>query len=290
VLRRNNWRDPRQQYNDPHEQLAHAKPLLTSHGLSRFLWSPSLHAVIALSVAGALVFYFVNVQTVPVSGRRRFNCFSEAYVEATSEAQVKRIEYDVERSGRRFLSERDWRTVFVRKVLRRLIPVSGMPDSEWEVRVIDDPNTANAFVLPGGKVFVFSGLIPVAGDEAGMAAVLGHEIAHNLAEHVGERMSAQIGINFLLWSLIFLTGGIALLGTSYVGLAALDLVYSRPMERSQESEADYIGLMMMAEACYDPRAALRFWQRMEKMRGEEPPEWLSTHPSVRVYVLLPLNI
>ncbi|KAI8633688.1 peptidase family M48-domain-containing protein [Xylariaceae sp. FL1651] len=278
--RPNNWRDPRhQRHDDPYAQLSRARPLISADGLSRLARSPSLHTVVLVSAAGAVAFYFWNTQTVPVSGRRRFNCFSEAKVEAASAAQVKRLEWEVERKGGRFLDERDWRTVLVRRVLRRLVPVSGMEGSEWEVRVIDDPHTANAFVLPGGKVFVFSGLIPIARNEHGMAAVLGHEIAHNLAEHVGERMSSQIGINILLYSLIFLTGGIAILGTSFIGGTVLDLLFSRPMGRRQESEADYIGLMMMAEACYDPREALGFWQRMEGRQREEPPEWMSTHPS-----------
>jgi metalloendopeptidase OMA1, mitochondrial len=276
--RQNNWRDPRRR--DPHEELFRAKPLVSSDGLSRFVRSPSLHTVVVLSVAGAVAFYLANIETVPVSGRRRFNCFSEAQAEAASEAQVKRIEWEVERHGGRFLDDHDWRTRMVKKVMARLIPVSGMQDSDWEVRVIADPHTANAFVLPGGKVFVYSGLISIARNEDGLAAVLGHEIAHNLACHVGERMSSQIGINILLYSLIFLTGGIAILGTSFIGGTVLDLLFSRPMGRRQESEADYIGLMMMAEACYDPREALSFWKRMERMHTEEPPEWMSTHPSV----------
>ncbi|KAI1126333.1 peptidase family M48-domain-containing protein [Nemania abortiva] len=275
--RRNNWRDPR--HHDPSEQLRRAKPLFTSEGLSRFLRSPSLHTVIALSVAGGATFYFMNIQTVPVSGRQRFNCYSEASVNEAGEAQAKRIEYEVERSGGRFLSDWDGRTRLVKRVMSRLIPVSGMEDSDWEVRVIDDPSTANAFVLPGGKVFVYSGLIPIARNEHGLAAVLGHEIAHNLAQHVAERMSSQLGVNILLYSLISLTGGVGLLVTTYLGHAMLDLVFSRPMGRRQEAEADYIGLMMMAEACYDPREALGFWERMRRAQQEEPPEWMSTHPS-----------
>ncbi|KAI1283917.1 peptidase family M48-domain-containing protein [Xylaria sp. FL0933] len=275
--RRNDWRDPRRR--DPADELRRAKPLFTSEGMSKFLRSPSLHTVIVVSVAGAVIFYFMNIQTVPVSGRQRFNCYSEANVRATGEAQAKRIEWEVERAGGRFLDDWDWRTRLVKKVMRRLIPVSGMADADWEIRVIDDPRTANAFVLPGGKVFVFSGLIPIARNEHGMAAVLGHEIAHNLAEHVGERMSSQLGANILLYSLISLTGGIGILVTTWLGNAMLDLVFSRPMGRRQEAEADYIGLMMMAEACYDPREALGFWERMKKMSQTEPPEWMSTHPS-----------
>ncbi|KAI0867894.1 peptidase family M48-domain-containing protein [Hypoxylon argillaceum] len=266
-------------HHDPSEQLRQAKPLVTPEGLSRFLRSPSLHTVIVLSVAGAVTFYFMNIQTVPISGRQRFNCYGEANVRKTGEEQARRIEYQVERNGGRFLSDWDWRTRLVKRVMERLIPVSGMEDSDWEVRVIDDPHTANAFVLPGGKVFVYSGLIPIARNEHGLAAVLGHEMAHNLAQHVAERMSSQLGANILLYSLITLTGGIGLPIATYLGHTMLDLVFSRPMGRLQEAEADFIGLMMMAEACYDPREALGFWQRMKRMQQGEPPEWMSTHPS-----------
>ncbi|KAI1439259.1 peptidase family M48-domain-containing protein [Xylaria sp. CBS 124048] len=275
--RSNNWRDPRRR--DPHEELARARPLFTSDGLSRFVRSPGLRTVVVLSMASALIFYYLNLETVPVSGRRRFNCFSEAKVREASEAQARLIEWELQQKGHHFLPAWDWRTRLVKRVMDRLIPFSGMEDAQWEVRVIDDPRTANAFVLPGGKVFVYSGLIPIARTDDGMAAVLGHEIAHNLAEHVAERMSSQIGINILLYSLIFLTGGIAIMGTSYIGSAVLNLIFSRPMDRRQESEADYIGLMMMAEACYDPQQALGFWERMKRLQKSEPPEWMNTHPS-----------
>lgn len=280
---------PRRAYrnynNDPHERLRNAKPLFTDQGLRGFIRSPSTHTVAGLAFLAAVGFYFYNVQTVPVSGRKRFNCFTEESVEAVSEQQVKRIEWEVERQGGRFLSDWDPRTRMVKRVMRRLIPVSGMEDSDWEVRVIDDPRQANAFVLPGGKVFVYSGIIPIARNEDGLAAVLGHEIAHNLAQHIGERMSGQIGINILLGSFVMLTAlwGGAILGTQLFGGTVLDLLFSRPMGRKQETEADYIGLLMMAEACYDPEQALGFWQRMEHLEQQRegaPPEWMSTHPSV----------
>ncbi len=149
---------------------------------------------------------------------------------------------------------------------------------------------ANAFVLPGGKVFVFSGLLPIVRTEDGLAAVLGHEIAHNVAEHVAERMSRSIGTDVLLASIILLTGGMAVIGTWTIGNSVLELLFRRPMGRMQESEADYIGLMMMAEACYDPRHALDFWRRMERQQRQqqqEPSEWMSTHPSVRSVSTLP---
>ena len=148
--------------------------------------------------------------------------------------------------------------------------------------VSSHPDTANAFVLPGGKVFVFSGILPLVRNDSGLAAVLGHEIAHNVAGHVGERLSQSIGTNVLLYSLIILFGafGAAPFAVQLLGGAVMDVAFGRPMSRLQESEADYIGLMMMAEACYDPREASAFWGRMNKAQSAQPPEWMSTHPSV----------
>lgn len=124
---------------DHEEKLRNAKPLFTRQGLRRFVRSPSTHAVIVVAILGAAAFYFSNIQTVPVSGRRRFNCYSDAMVERVSAQQVKRIEYEVEQQGGRFLGDWDWRTIVVKRVMKRLIPVSGMSDADWEVRVIDDP-------------------------------------------------------------------------------------------------------------------------------------------------------
>jgi len=140
----------------------------------------------------------------------------------------------------------------------------------------------NAFVIPGGKVFVYTGILDIARNDDGLAAILGHEIAHNLAHHAAEQMSGMVLLEPIRWTLIFLDS----LGFTYglgriIGSIFMDFGIMRPASRKQESEADYIGLIMMAKACYDPRAAVGVWERMEKaMRQEEVPEWLSTHPSV----------
>lgn len=160
--------------------------------------------------------------------------------------------------------------------------------------------TANAFVLPGGKVFVHSGILNVCRNEDAVAAVLGHEIAHNTASHAAERLSAAWVGNLTAGSLFFLAGalpGLALFGLWNVvgGYYLQDLLFYLPMGRRQESEADYIGLMMMAEACYDPREAVGFWQRMDSLSrmggqpGQEVPEMLSTHPSVSLPCSFYLN-
>lgn len=221
-----------------------------------------------------------------MSGRKRFNCYSEDKVRELSELQYKHVLYDLERQGGRFLPEYDARVRQVKRVMARLIPVAGEEHDEWEVRVIanDDPRAANAFVLPGGKVFVYSGLLRLARTDSQLAAVLSHEIAHNLAKHFGERLSQSVSETFFLGSLLMLVAAtpFAFVAGWLFGGSLLDLLFSRPMGRMQESEADYIGLMMMAEACYDPRHAVSFWERMDHVHqqlGAEPPEFLSTHPS-----------
>ncbi|KAM7217919.1 Peptidase family M48 domain containing protein [Rhypophila decipiens] len=276
------------QYDPDGSRLRDAKPLLTKSNLGRVARSPSTHIITLLAIAGAFIFYFSNLETVPVSGRTRFNVYSADSVRKMSDMQYKMLLYEFERNNIRILGDFDPRTQRVRRVMKKLIPFSGMgKDENWEIYVVDDPHTANAFVLPGGKVFVFSGILPLARNDSALAAVLGHEIAHNVAGHVGERMSGSIGTNILLYSGMLVAAGIGLgpLLMHYLGSKVLTVVLENPMSRKQESEADYIGLMIMAEACYDPREAVGFWERMEGAMhghghgGEEVPEWASTHPS-----------
>ena len=185
--------------------------------------------------------------------------------------------------GRRFLPEGHQSVQLVRKVVQRLLATrekSGTAEEgeDWDVHVIDDPSNVNAFVTPGGKVFVFTGILPICQDENGLATVLSHEISHTLARHTAERVSRQV----ILLPLV--------LGTAYVfdisgqlSNTMVSLLLSLPNGRVQESEADHIGLLMMGEACYDPGEAVKFWERMtqyEKSRGGgAPPQFMSTHPS-----------
>ncbi|KYK60317.1 hypothetical protein DCS_01454 [Drechmeria coniospora] len=275
---------------DPYDDLRNARPLVP-HALSRRFadagTSRASQAFVVGCVVAAVTFYLYNSQTVPITGRRRFNFLSDAFVAQTNRGAAEAVIQQVHQQGGHFLSDWDPRTMLVKRVMRRLIPVSGIADLDWEIRVIADNRTANAFVLPGGKVFVHSGILNVCRNEDALAAVLGHEIAHNTASHAAERLSAAWVGNLTAGSLFFLAGalpGLMLFGLwSFVGGFYLqDLLFYLPMGRKQESEADYIGLMMMAEACYDPRAAVGFWQRMEALQqagGHEAPEILSTHPS-----------
>ena len=171
----------------------------------------------------------------------------------------------------------------VRRVGTRIAAATGKTDYQWEFTVLEDKQV-NAFCLPGGKVAVYTGILPVTSDDAGLAAVVGHEVAHAIARHGGERVSQGLLVQFgLAATQVALARNdpamvqqvTALLGAgATVGLLL-------PWGRGQESEADHLGLIFMAKAGYHPSAARDLWVRMaEAAKGRErPPEFLSTHPS-----------
>ena len=168
----------------------------------------------------------------------------------------------------------------VRQIGQRLARAAEKPEYTWEFAVIDDRKQVNAFALPGGKVAVYTGLLPVAQDSDGLAVVMGHEIAHVIARHGAERISQGLATEL----------GANVLGAAAGGGASANLILAAyglgtqlgillPYSRTQESEADRIGLILMAKAGYDPRAAIAFWERMARASsGGGTPEFLSTHP------------
>jgi predicted Zn-dependent protease len=171
----------------------------------------------------------------------------------------------------------------VRRVGLRIAEATGRTDYEWEFNLIDDKQ-ANAFCLPGGKVAVYTGILPITRDDAGLAAVLGHEVSHAIARHGGERVSqgllVQVGLAATQVALarndpVMVQQVTALLGAG----ATVGLIL--PWSRTQESEADHLGLIFMAKAGYDPHAARDLWVRMAEAakRSGRPPEFLSTHPA-----------
>jgi predicted Zn-dependent protease len=163
----------------------------------------------------------------------------------------------------------------VQEVGRRIAAVSGHPEWNWQFTLFqnDEPN---AFALPGGKVGVYTGLFKVAKNDAQLATVLGHEVGHAIARHGAERMSQG-----MLEQLGATAVGIGTGSAAYAQLAAqaATLAIVLPYSRTQESEADHIGLMLMAKAGYDPREAIQLWENFQKVGGNKPPEFLSTHPS-----------
>ena len=179
----------------------------------------------------------------------------------------------------------------IQRVGRKIADVANKPEYQWEFAVIEDDKMVNAFCLPGGKVAVFTGILKHTKTDAGLATVMGHEIAHALQRHGVERMSRSIIDQIAQLGAL----GAAAAGHSSGGaiqglLGAYGVNVSLPFNRKQESEADYIGLRLMSQAGYDPREAVPFWERMsgcprqmiDKLcfRSQHAiPEFLSTHPS-----------
>jgi predicted Zn-dependent protease len=172
-------------------------------------------------------------------------------------------------------------TTLVKRVGNRISQVAGRNDYEWEFNVLAS-DTMNAFCLPGGKVAVYEGIIPICQNEAGLAVVMSHEVSHALARHGGERMSQTAvvnGVEKILETSTQSKDELTRQRIINVYGAATQYGFVLPYSRSHESEADHIGLLLMADAGYDPAEAPRFWQRFASMGGEKPPEFLSTHPS-----------
>ena len=160
----------------------------------------------------------------------------------------------------------------VNRVGRRVAEAANRPDYKWEFVVFQD-DTPNAFCLPGGKVGIFTGILKYTKDEAGLATVISHEVAHALVRHAGERMSqgmmAQLGSLGLGAALAGQSPYVASAAQQAYGLGA-NVGVLLPYSRKQETEADEVGLILMAKAGYDPQAAVGFWQRMVEGSKEKP--------------------
>nr|WP_114783655.1 M48 family metallopeptidase [Botryobacter ruber] len=224
--------------------------------------------------------------TVPITGRRQLSLVSDAQMmalsydaydqflkehklsnDAQATAMVKRVGQRIQGAVERYMAQNN---------------MSGeLEGYQWEFNLIQDPQV-NAWAMAGGKTVVYTGLLPVAQNETGLAVVMGHEIAHAIAKHSSERMSQQLVQQYGGQTLSALAGSQpqaaqALINTIYgVGSGLGMLKYGR----TQESEADRLGLIFMAMAGYNPQEAIPFWQRMQaKAEGPGTPEFLSTHPS-----------
>jgi predicted Zn-dependent protease len=218
--------------------------------------------------------------TVPVTGRSQLRLISEAEearigVQAFAQLRQKEVQ------GGRLLSEQEDPAAhaWVNRVKERVIWASGLGNAyKWEYMIINAPKTVNAAAIAGGRIIVFTGILPVARDDAGLAAIIGHEVGHVMAHHTAERISQN-----QLLSVLAVAAGAA--GGGDLGMAAVGLGgqvgFLLPFSRAHETEADHIGLLLMAKAGYDPRESVALWQRMEKASGASGrgPEFLSTHPN-----------
>jgi predicted Zn-dependent protease len=234
----------------------------------------------------SLVLLFLACTTVPITGRKQMNLLPESqmmgmavtsYSQFLGEnpalpandakvQQVKRVGEKVAAAAKRYLEAKG--------------ATDRIAGFKWEFNVVNS-NEVNAWCMPGGKVVFYTGILPICQDEDGIAVVMGHEVAHAIARHGNERMSQ---------GLLVQAGGMALdvalsqkpeqtralFGQAYGLGATVGAIL--PFSRLHESEADEMGLIFTAMAGYDPSKAVPFWQRMSKVGGQRPPEFLSTHP------------
>jgi len=232
--------------------------------------------MIKVLLSGAVgLFLIVACQTVQQTGRSQFIVVSES-----QELKLGDDAYKETLSKERLSTRKDWQAQ-LRRVGQRIAAAAEKPDYKWEFSVLQGKEV-NAFALPGGKVAFWEGIMPIAQDDNGIAVIMGHEVAHALARHGAERMSQALGAEALGQVLAVGVGKVSPAMQADVlkayGLGATIGVLL-PWGRTQESEADRIGLTLMAKAGYDPTGAVAFWERMSKLPGDKPPEFLSTHPS-----------
>lgn len=242
-----------------------------------------LKRVLFILVSASIVY---SCATVPVTGRKQLSLVSNDEIIQQSAAEYQKV------IAKGPLSNNAEQTAMIKKVGARIQTAvekymaekglsSGLDGFKWEFNLIQDDKTANAWCMPGGKVAFYTGILPICKDETGVSIVMGHEVAHAIANHGRERMSEAMLANGLLSTLGAAMGQNPTL-TQQLLLQSLGIgsnVAMLKFSREDESEADHIGLIFMAMAGYDPNEAPKFWERMAATGGQQPPEFLSTHPS-----------
>ena len=234
--------------------------------------------IMLLFAVGAGVYYLMNQETVPLTGRKQLRT-----MEHSQEMALGLQSYQQILSDSRVVSPNEPVVQAVQQIGERLKRAAAPEDPgfEWAFNVIDS-DQANAFALPGGYTAIYTGLIPIAENENGIAVIMGHEIGHALAHHGAERM-AQQNMQRIVGAGVSLGAGGMDIGAQRAVMGVFGGVsqygYALPFSRKHESEADYIGLVLVARACYDPREAPRLWERMGADAGATPPEFQSTHPA-----------
>ena len=253
-----------------------------AHGVTRPTLSRNLFVTV-LVTAFALMWSGCN--TVPVTGRSQLSLIS-----ASEEMQLGLTSFD-QLKKETPISTDTAANALLQKVGKRIAAIAAkdMPNAQWEF-VVFESKEANAFCLPGGKVGVYTGILPITKDEAGLATVLGHEIAHAVARHGGERISEAMVIQT---GGQLLNAGVSKADPLWQGVAStaygVTTTVGRelPHSRAQESEADHIGVIYMARAGYDPEASVQFWERFmasNNAQGGGTLPFLRTHPTDEVRI------
>jgi predicted Zn-dependent protease len=232
---------------------------------------------------------FVQCSNVPLSGRSQLNLIGNDKIFPMSFDQYEQVKKEskiitgtddantIKRVGARIQKA-------VEKYFKDQGEANYLNDYKWEFNLIEENETVNAWCMPGGKVAFYTGIMPICKDEAGVAVVMGHEIAHAIANHGAERISQQYAAQAGLAAIdMILTGSSSTtIPTDLImqGAGAATSLGILSFSRKHESESDKLGLYFMAMAGYDPQQAPIFWERMaENSGGQSPPEFLSTHPS-----------
>ena len=234
-------------------------------------------------------FLLAGCSTAPITGRTQFTALPESMINSQAIGAYKKV-----KEKAKLITEKEQLDPIINvgqkleKAIRYYFKSHNLKDPtqnyDWEYILINDPKTLNAWCMPGGKIAVYSGILEVTKDENGLAAVMGHEIAHAVAKHSLERASAALAVNLGTVAADIALGGAISRARNTVGqttgMDIVELGIFNPFSRHQESEADYLGIIFANLAGYDPTGAIQLWERMqEKMKGKEPPQFLSTHPS-----------
>lgn len=277
--------DPYQYQNQYSYKRFNSSPQQNSKTLWQVLNDPSNRKWLYIILGGGAFFYVTHLEEAPVSSRRRF-----IWIPRSIELAIGKSSYEsiLNETRHNILPSNHPVSKKIETIFTRIIEAAAKDPSvnttlidgiDWKIHVVNDPRAPpNAFVLPGGKVFVFSSILGICKNDDGIATVLSHEFAHQLARHTAESLSKAplyLMINLLLYSITGIQGVNGLL---------TDALLKMPASRQMETEADYIGLMIMARACFDPNEAVRVWERMaafeRQLKGQGPPlEFLSTHPA-----------
>jgi len=244
---------------------------------------------LSLTGCGCCGLILSNCSTAPISGRSQLTILPESMINSQAISLYKQV-----KQKEKLIIDKDKIDPIIsigsrmERAIRHHFKSKNQKDPtenyDWEYILIDDPKTLNAWCMPGGKIAVYTGILEVTKDENGLAAVMGHEIAHAVARHSLERASAALALNVGTLAADIALGGVISRTRNTVGqttgMDIMQIGIFNPFTRYQESEADHLGLILSSLSGYELYGAVQVWERMqEKMKGKELPQFLSTHPS-----------